>query len=289
MTLRIERIGKTYANGVRALHDVSLTIQPGMFGLLGPNGAGKSSLMRTIATLQPPDCGSIHFGDIDVLREPERLRATLGYLPQEFGLYPTMPAEAILDHFATLKGIVNPGERKEQVHALLHQVNLYDVRQQRVGGFSGGMKQRLGIAIALAGSPSLVIVDEPTAGLDPLERNRLLDLLADIGEQVVVILSTHIVEDVQELCAQVAIISNGQLVAEGTPAGLIGELRGRLWRRIISRSQLADFTNRHQVISHRLAAGNTVIRVFAEEHPGDGFEPTEPDLEDAYMRMVSVE
>lgn len=289
MTLRIERIGKTYANGVRALHDVSLTIQPGMFGLLGPNGAGKSSLMRTIATLQPPDCGSIHFGDIDVLREPERLRATLGYLPQEFGLYPTMPAEAILDHFATLKGIVNPGERKEQVHALLHQVNLYDVRQQTVGGFSGGMKQRLGIAIALAGSPSLVIVDEPTAGLDPLERNRLLDLLADIGEQVVVILSTHIVEDVQELCAQVAIISNGQLVAEGTPARLIDELRGRLWRRTISRSQLAEFTNRHQVISHRLAAGKTVIRVFAKEHPGDGFEPTEPDLEDAYMRMVSVE
>ena len=288
MSLRIERIGKTYPNGVRALHDVSLTIEPGMFGLLGPNGAGKSTLMRTIATLQPPDSGRIQFGDIDVLCEPERLRATLGYLPQEFGLYPTMQAEAILDHFATLKGLVNPAERKEQVSAMLHQVNLYEVRKQAVGGFSGGMKQRLGIAIALAGSPSLVIVDEPTAGLDPLERNRLLDLLADIGEQVVVILSTHIVEDVQELCSQVAIINKGQVVAQGAPARLIDDMRGRLWRRTIPRSLLADFTSRHQVISHRLSAGNTVIRVYAEAHPGEGFEPAEPSLEDAYMRKVLV-
>jgi ABC-type multidrug transport system ATPase subunit len=287
MTLRIDRIAKTYPNGVRALHDISLAIPPGMFGLLGPNGAGKSSLMRTIATLQPPDSGSITFRDIDVLKEPERLRAQLGYLPQEFGLYPNMPAEAILDHFATLKGVVNPGERKELVASLLQQVNLYDVREQSVGGFSGGMKQRLGIAIALAGSPKLLIVDEPTAGLDPTERNRFLNLLADIGEDVVVILSTHIVEDVRELCSQMAIINKGQVVVQGEPERIIDEVRGRIWRRTIPRAQAEDYKARYDVISTRLAAGNTVLHVYAASDPGDGFMAVEPDLEDVYFYRLA--
>lgn len=287
MTLRIERIQKTYPNGVRALQDISLTIPPGMFGLLGPNGAGKSSLMRTIATLQPPDSGRIHFRDIDVLAQPDRLRAQLGYLPQEFGLYPTMPADAILDHFATLKGVVNPAERRELVDALLHQVNLYDVRRTSVGGYSGGMKQRLGIAIALAGSPQLLIVDEPTAGLDPTERNRFLNLLADIGEEVVVILSTHIVEDVRELCSQMAIINKGQVVVQGEPERLLDEVRGRIWRRKIPRVQFDDYRQRHQVISSRMAAGNTIIHVYAASSPGEGFTPVEPDLEDLYFHRLA--
>lgn len=287
MTLRIDRIAKTYPNGVRALHDISLTIPPGMFGLLGPNGAGKSSLMRTIATLQPPDSGSILFRDIDVLKEPERLRSQLGYLPQEFGLYPNMPAEAILDHFATLKGVVNPNERKELVGTLLQQVNLYDVRKKSVGGYSGGMKQRLGIAIALAGSPKLLIVDEPTAGLDPTERNRFLNLLADIGEDVVVILSTHIVEDVRELCSQMAIINRGQVVVQGEPERIIDEVRGRIWRRTIPRAQAEDYKKQYQVISTRMAAGNTVLHVYAESNPGDGFVAVEPDLEDVYFHRLA--
>ena len=287
MSLRIELVSKTYPNGVRALQNISLTISPGMFGLLGPNGAGKSSLMRTIATLQPPDGGSIHFRDLDVLREPEKLRAQLGYLPQEFGLYPNMPADAILDHFATLKGVVNPGERRELVDALLHQVNLYDVRKKSVGGYSGGMTQRLGIAIALAGSPKLLIVDEPTAGLDPTERNRFLNLLADIGDDVVVILSTHIVEDVRELCSQMAIINKGQVVVQGEPERILDEVRGRIWRRTIPRQQLDDYKARHQVISSRMAAGNTVVHVYAESSPGDGFVPVEPDLEDLYFHRLA--
>jgi ABC-type multidrug transport system ATPase subunit len=258
-----------------------------MFGLLGPNGAGKSSLMRTIATLQPPDSGTIHFRDIDVLREPEKLRAQLGYLPQEFGLYPNMPADAILDHFATLKGVVNPRERKELVGALLQQVNLYDVRKQSVGGYSGGMKQRLGIAIALAGSPTLLIVDEPTAGLDPTERNRFLNLLADIGHDVVVILSTHIVEDVRELCSHMAIINQGQVVVQGEPERLLDEVRGHIWRRIVPRAQADDYRARYQVISSRMAAGNTVLHVYATTSPGDGFEQVAPDLEDLYFHRVA--
>ncbi len=287
MTLRIAQICKTYPNGVRALRDISLTIAPGMFGLLGPNGAGKSSLMRTIATLQLPDSGTIHFRDIDVLREPEKLRAQLGYLPQEFGLYPNMPADAILDHFATLKGVVNPRERKELVGALLQQVNLYDVRKQSVGGYSGGMKQRLGIAIALAGSPTLLIVDEPTAGLDPTERNRFLNLLADIGHDVVVILSTHIVEDVRELCSHMAIINQGQVVVQGEPERLLDEVRGHIWRRIVPRAQADDYRARYHVISSRMAAGNTVLHVYATTSPGDHFEPVEPDIEDLYFHRVA--
>ena len=289
MTLRIDRIAKTYPNGVRALQDISLTIPPGMFGLLGPNGAGKSSLMRTIATLQPPDSGSITFCGLDILMEPEKLRAQLGYLPQEFGLYPNMPAEAILDHFATLKGVVNSGERKELVASLLHQVNLYDVRKKSAGGYSGGMKQRLGIAIALAGSPKLLIVDEPTAGLDPTERNRFLNLLADIGEDVVVILSTHIVEDVRELCSQMAIINKGQVVVQGEPEKIIDEVRGRIWRRTVPRAQADDYKARYEVISTKMAAGNTVLHVYAAADPGDGFVAIEPDLEDVYFhRLASV-
>jgi len=288
MTLRIDRIAKTYPNGVRALHDISLTIEPGMFGLLGPNGAGKSSLMRTIATLQPPDSGSIHFRDVDVLREPQRLRAQLGYLPQEFGLYPNMPAEAILDHFATLKGVTDRGARKALVAHLLQQVNLYDVRTKSVGGYSGGMKQRLGIAIALVGSPQLLIVDEPTAGLDPTERNRFLNLLADIGEQVVVILSTHIVEDVRELCSQMAIINKGQVVVHGAPARILEEVRGRIWRRTVPRAQADAYKAQYQVISTRLAAGSTVLHVYAESDPGDGFVQVEPDLEDVYFHRLAV-
>jgi ABC-type multidrug transport system ATPase subunit len=287
MTLHIDSIAKTYPNGVRALQNISLTIPPGMFGLLGPNGAGKSSLMRTIATLQPPDSGSIQFRDIDVLREPERLRAQLGYLPQEFGLYPNMPAEAILDHFATLKGVENPGERRDLVAMLLQQVNLYDVRKKSVGGYSGGMKQRLGIAIALAGSPKLLIVDEPTAGLDPTERNRFLNLLADIGEDVVVILSTHIVEDVRELCSNMAIINKGEVVVQGEPERIIDTVRGRIWRRTIPRAHTDAYKSQYQVISSRLAAGNTVLHVYAETDPGDGFVAVDPDLEDVYFHRLA--
>jgi ABC-2 type transport system ATP-binding protein len=286
MTLRIDRLSKTYANGVRALHDITLTITPGMFGLLGPNGAGKSTLMRTIATLQPPDSGSIHFRDIDVLEEPAKLRQVLGYLPQEFGLYPNMPADAILDHFATLKG-VPAGERKDLVGALLQQVNLYDVRRKSVGGFSGGMKQRLGIAIALAGSPKLLIVDEPTAGLDPTERNRFLNLLADIGEDVVVILSTHIVEDVRELCSQMAIINKGEVVLQGVPKAILQEVRGRIWQRTIPRAQADDYRRRYQVISSKMSAGDTVLHVYSEGDPGEGFESIEPDLEDVYFHRLA--
>ncbi len=287
MTLQIDRLSKTYANGVRALNDISLTIPAGMFGLLGPNGAGKSTLMRTIATLQPPDSGTIRFGDLDVLAQPEMLRERLGYLPQEFGLYPNMPAEAILDHFATLKGVVNAGERKELVASLLQQVNLYEVRKKSAGGYSGGMKQRLGIAIALAGSPKLLIVDEPTAGLDPTERNRFLNLLADIGEDVVVILSTHIVEDVRELCSQMAIINKGQVVVHGNPARILDEVRGRIWKRTIPRAQADDYRARYEVISSKMAAGSTVLHVYAETDPGDGFAAIEPDLEDVYFHRLA--
>ncbi|MEP6762893.1 MAG: ABC transporter ATP-binding protein [Gemmatimonadaceae bacterium] len=288
MTLVIDRLTKTYANGVRALQDVSLTISPGMFGLLGPNGAGKSTLMRTIATLQQPDSGSIRFQDIDVLKQPDKLREVLGYLPQEFGIYPNMPAESVLDHFATLKGVVNAGERKELVQALLQQVNLYEARKKSVGGYSGGMKQRLGIAIALAGNPKLLIVDEPTAGLDPTERNRFLNLLAGIGDDVVVILSTHIVEDVRELCAQMAIINKGGVIVQGVPSKILDEIRGRLWRKVVPRAQADDYRKRYQVISTSMSAGASVLHVYAETNPGDGFESIDPDLSDVYFHRLAA-
>jgi ABC-2 type transport system ATP-binding protein len=288
MDLTISNVSKTYANGVKALDDVSLTIGPGMFGLLGPNGAGKSTLMRTIATLQRPDTGTIRVGRLDVLEQPDELRKILGYLPQDFGFYPNLSAELTLDHFATLKGITNRGERKDLVHALLKQTNLWDVRGKSVGGFSGGMKQRLGIAVALAGSPRLLIVDEPTAGLDPTERNRFLNLLADIGTDVIVILSTHIVADVRELCRSMAILNNGRIVLHGDPQAVLDEVRGHIWRVRAEKSEVAELRARHRVISSRLIAGEPVLHVYSEEPPGPEFTEVEPGLEDVYFHRVGT-
>jgi ABC-type multidrug transport system ATPase subunit len=287
--LVIEGLSKTYANGVQALRDVTLTVAPGMFGLLGPNGAGKSTLMRTIATLQRPDSGAIRLGDIDVLAQPAELRKQLGYLPQEFGLYPNQSAEAVLDHFAELKGVTASGERRDLVSALLQQTNLYELRHKKVGGFSGGMKQRLGIAIALAGSPRLLIVDEPTAGLDPTERRRFLNLLGEIGEGVIVILSTHIVDDVRELCHRMAIINQGAVVLSGDPAAVIEELRGRVWRSVVPRADLAAFAAAHEVISTRLVAGTPVVHVYSDADPGTGFTPVEAGLEDVYFHRLGAQ
>jgi ABC-type multidrug transport system ATPase subunit len=287
MQLDISGLSKTYPNGVRALDGVSLTIPRGMFGLLGPNGAGKSTLMRTIATLQLPDAGTVRFGDIDVLTQPAQLRAVLGYLPQEFGLYPNETAESVLDHFARLKGVVDTGERRALVGALLEQTNLQDARAKKVGGFSGGMKQRLGIAIALAGKPRLLIVDEPTAGLDPVERHRFLNLLAEIGEDVVVILSTHIVEDVRELCSQMAIINRGRVVLSGDPGRVLESVRGRVWRKTVDKEQVDLIRDSHELISVRLVAGRPVVHVYSEQSPGDGFTPVDAGLEDVYFHTLN--
>ncbi|MDQ6830589.1 MAG: ABC transporter ATP-binding protein [Gemmatimonadota bacterium] len=285
--LLINGLSKTYPNGVRALNDVTLTIPKGMFGLLGPNGAGKSTLMRTIATLQLPDSGTIRFGEIDVVAQPAEIRKVLGYLPQEFGLYPNLSAEMVLDHFATLKGVMDSRERRELVKALLQQTNLYEVRGKRVGGFSGGMKQRLGIAIALAGRPQLIIVDEPTAGLDPTERHRFLNLLAEIGSEVVVILSTHIVEDVRELCSNMAIIDKGEVVLSGDPAKVLEAVRGRIWRKTVDKSEVASAASTYELISTRLVAGAPVIHVYSESQPGPGFTETEAGLEDVYFHTLN--
>ena len=286
MNLTISNLSKTYSNGVRALQNVSLDIPSGMFGLLGPNGAGKSTLMRTIATLQQPDTGSVRLGDIDVLTQPEEVRRILGYLPQDFGLYPGLSAERVLDHFAELKGVANSGERRNLVHALLMQTNLWDARKKAVGGFSGGMKQRLGIAIALAGRPRLLIVDEPTAGLDPNERHRFLNLLSEIGDDVIVILSTHIVEDVRELCRRMAIINAGQVVLQGDPSEVLDDVRGHIWRKKIRKSELAEVQAAMQVISVRLVAGDPIVHVYSDTAPGDGFTAVEPMLEDVYLHRV---
>ena len=285
LELRIEGLSKTYPNGVKALQDVNLTIPTGMFGLLGPNGAGKSTLMRTIATLQEADSGSIHLGDIDVLRQKDEVRRVLGYLPQEFGVYPRVSAEALLDHFAILKGIHQRGERREIVSALLRRTNLYDVRKQNLGTFSGGMRQRFGIAQALLGNPRLIIVDEPTAGLDPGERVRFHNLLAEIGENVIVILSTHIVEDVSDLCSRMAIISGGRVVTQGDPAQAIESLGGKIWKRVIGKADLAAVEAEHAVISTRLVAGRTVVHVYSETQPA-GFEPVAVSLEDVYFSTL---
>jgi ABC-2 type transport system ATP-binding protein len=285
--LRIRGVSKTYANGVQALKDVTLTIPAGMYGLLGPNGAGKSTLMRMIATLQEPDEGSIHLGDIDVLRQKDDVRQTLGYLPQEFGVYPSVNAENLLAHFALLKGIAGRGARKAAVEGLLRQVNLWEVRKQKLGGYSGGMRQRFGVAVALLGSPKLMIVDEPTAGLDPAERVRFLNLLSELGENSVVILSTHIVEDVSELCTRMAIIDRGRILLETEPLGAIEEMKGRIWRRVIDKSALAALEQEHAVISTKLLAGRTVVRVFSDMTPGQAFEPAEPDLEDVYFSAMA--
>jgi ABC-2 type transport system ATP-binding protein len=284
--LTIRDLSKTYANGVRALSSVSLDIPNGMFGLLGPNGAGKSTLMRTIATLQEPDAGSIRLGDLDVLADKAATRRILGYLPQEFGVYPKVSAEEMLDHLAVLKGVTRRGERRDVVAALLKQVNLYDVRKRKLGGFSGGMRQRFGIAQALIGGPRLVIVDEPTAGLDPEERQRFLNLLAEIGERVVVILSTHIVEDVTELCPRMAVIAAGRVRLAGEPRETIRALEGRVWRRAIDKSALPEYRQRMTVLSTRLAGGATLIHVLADSRPEEGFESIPPDLEDVYFGQL---
>ena len=288
MHLTIKNLSKTYSNGVQALRNLSLDIGANMFGLLGPNGAGKSSLMRTVATLQEADEGEIWLDQIDVLKDKDAVRRVLGYLPQEFGVYPKMSAIDMLDHLAVMKGITKRGERKDAVEALLQQTNLWDVRKKNLGTYSGGMKQRFGIAQALLGNPKLIIVDEPTAGLDPSERNRFLNLLSSIGDQVIVILSTHIVDDVRELCPQMAIISQGQLLAEGSPADAIAALEGKVWRREVAGAQeLAQLRESLHVISTHLVAGRTEIRVFADGSPGDGFTPIAPDLEDVYFLNLS--
>ncbi len=285
--LEIRKLSKTYSNGVQALREVDLDIPRGMFGLLGPNGAGKSTLMRTVATLQEPDQGTVRLGEIDVLAQKDEVRKILGYLPQDFGVYPNVSAEMLLSHFATLKGITQAGERRETVEALLERTNLLDARKKRLGGFSGGMKQRFGIAQALLGSPELIIVDEPTAGLDPQERVRFLDLLSEIGENVVVILSTHIVDDVSDVCSKMAIIADGRVLRTGEPESAIDALRGRTFRRTIERNELEEYRERYTVISTRLFAGQTVVHVLAEQAPDASFAPVEPGLDDVYFTTLS--
>jgi ABC-type multidrug transport system ATPase subunit len=287
MDLAIRGVSKTYANGARALRDVTLDIPRGMYGLLGPNGAGKSTLMRTIATLQEPDTGTITLGDIDVLREKDRVRRTLGYLPQEFGVYPSVSAERLLDHFAVLEGFTDRTARRPVVEALLRQTNLWDVRKERLGGYSGGMRQRFGIAVALLGDPKLIIVDEPTAGLDPAERVRFLNLLSEIGENSVVILSTHIVEDVAELCPRMAIIDRGEILLEAEPLAAIAALRGRVWRRVVSKQELPEIERRYRLICTKLQAGRTLVHVHADTPPGPEFEPVVADLEDVYFSVMA--
>jgi ABC-type multidrug transport system ATPase subunit len=289
LELVIQNLSKTYSGGVRALRDVSLRIPTGMFGLLGPNGAGKSTLMRTIATLQEPDSGSITLDGIDVLRQKDDVRKLLGYLPQEFGVYPRVSAEEMLNHIAVLKGLTNGPERRDIVKHLLLQTNLWEARNRKLGTFSGGMKQRFGIAQALLGQPRLIIVDEPTAGLDPAERNRFLNLLSEIGENIIVILSTHIVADVTDLCSLTAILSHGVVQLAGSPAEAIAALRGRVWRTIVSRTQLPELQSRHAVLSTHLVAGRTLIHVLSDTSPGPEFEPVEPDLEDVYFSALGSE
>jgi len=284
--LEIANLSHTYANGTVALDDVSLSIPRGMFGLLGPNGAGKSTLMRTVATLQQPTSGSIRFGDIDVLADPQQLRRTLGYLPQDFGVYPRVSAYAMLDQLALMKGITAAGERKGVVDSLLHQTNLWSVRNKSIAGFSGGMRQRFGIAQALIGNPELIIVDEPTAGLDPEERNRFLNLLAGIGDNVVVILSTHIVADVADLCPLMAVLANGRVQLQGKPGELIESTKGNVWKRAIPHSELEEYQQKYDVISTRLFAGQNIIHVLASKKPA-GFEPVEGGLEDVYFTTLS--
>ena len=286
MELIIDNLSKTYSNGIKALQNISLEIPTGMFGLLGPNGAGKSTLMRTIATLQEADTGSVSLGDIDVLKQKNELRQVLGYLPQQFGLYPKISAEVLLNHFAVLKGITNKSERKEVVNALLHKTNLYSVKKQNLGGYSGGMKQRFGIAQALLNNPKLLIVDEPTAGLDPVERNRFYNLLSELGENTVVILSTHIVEDVKELCTNMAVINQGKVLLKGNPLKIIEELEGKVYQRTIVKSELETYKQNYQVISEKLFLGKPIIHILSDTNPGSDFTPVKADLEDVYFSQI---
>ncbi len=286
--LVITNLNKTYANGVKALDDVSLEIENGMFGLLGPNGAGKSSLMRTLATLQEADSGTAMLNDIDILKQPADLRKVLGYLPQEFGVYPQITAEQLLDHIAILKGIINKGERKELVKYLLDKVNLYDKRKKKVKGFSGGMKQRVGIAQSLIGNPHLIIVDEPTAGLDPGERNRFYNLLADVGKEVIVILSTHIVDDVRELCTNMAVMNLGKVLYQGSPQHAIDELQGRVYSKIVGREELESYAGEYHVISNKMVAGQPLIHIYNETNPQNGFELVKPNLEDVFFSKINT-
>ncbi|CAN5414351.1 ABC transporter ATP-binding protein [soil metagenome] len=286
--LSIKNLVHVYGNGTRALDDVSLEVPTGMFGLLGPNGAGKSTLMRSIATLQTPTSGSIEFDGIDVIKDPEKLRRTLGYLPQDFGVYPRVSAYDMLDHMAVLKGIASAKDRKATVESLLQQVNLWTVRKKALAGFSGGMRQRFGIAQALIGNPKLIIVDEPTAGLDPEERNRFLNLLAEIADNVVIILSTHIVEDVADLCPRMAVLAGGKIQLQGAPAELLKSMDGRVWKKTIDKAALDEAKLKYEVISTRLFAGQTVIHVLSDRRPGDGFEAVPGGLEDVYFSALSA-
>ena len=286
MELKINNLSKTYANGVKALQNITLEIPTGMFGLLGPNGAGKSTLMRTIATLQEADEGTISLGNLDVFKQKNEVRQVLGYLPQQFGLYPKISAEVLLNHFAVLKGITNKGERKEVVNALLHKTNLYKVKKQNLGGFSGGMKQRFGIAQALLSNPKLLIVDEPTAGLDPIERNRFYNILSELGEHTVVILSTHIVDDVKELCTNMAVINQGQVLLKGNPLKIIEALEGKVYQRTIVKSELETYKQNYQVISEKLFLGKPIIHILSDTNPGPDFTPVKADLEDVYFSQI---
>lgn len=289
MQLTITNLNKTYANGVQALKDVNITINQGMFGLLGPNGAGKSSLMRTIATLQEPDSGEIFLGDINVLTQKDEIRKTLGYLPQEFGVYPKVSALNLLNHIAVLKGITNSSERKNVVEALLQKTNLWEARKKNLGGFSGGMKQRFGIAQALLANPKLIIVDEPTAGLDPAERNRFLNLLSELGENTVVILSTHIVEDVKELCSDMAVFNIGEILFKGNPNEALKNIEGKVWTKRIKKYELSDYKANFRVISEKLIAGNPVINVLSDQNPDGTFSAIEADLEDVYFSKIFLQ
>lgn len=289
MKLVIKNLSKTYPNGTHALKGVSLSISKGMFGLLGPNGAGKSTLMRTVATLQLPDAGSVSLNDLDVLKNHHAVRKTLGYLPQDFGVYPRVSAMRLLDHFAQLKGMPKNRERRELVDNLLHRVNLYEHRKKAIAGFSGGMKQRFGIAQALIGDPSLLIVDEPTAGLDPGERNRFYNLLVEISSKTIVILSTHIVQDVKELCTKMAILNRGELVYSGAPEKAQSSLAGMVWQRKISRERLPEYRQTHRVLTSKMLAGMPQIRVLCKSNPGEGFEQVEPELEDVFFAALEQE
>ena len=286
--LTINNLSKTYPNGVKALNNVSIEIENGMFGLLGPNGAGKSSLMRTLATLQEADSGSAYLDDIDILKQPEELRKVLGYLPQEFGVYPRITAEQLLDHMAILKGITNSKERKQLVDYLLDKVNLYEKRKKNVKSFSGGMKQRVGIAQALIGNPKLIIVDEPTAGLDPSERNRFYNLLAEVGKEVIVILSTHIVDDVRELCTKMAVMNLGQIVYQGTPQKALDELEGNVFQKMVPREELESHAALYSIISNKMVGGQPLIHVYSETNPGNDFELVYPSLEDVFFSKINT-